>query len=275
MLKTKYKSGIFVAFLFCIAAFLLRIYQIFSITDAQSGLLTEKTSTSYLFYGAIFLIVIFTFFACRSKNFYEDSDAVSGGFKRDNFCFISAVILGICLFVQFVSASIVLFDNTGVYGSVEQNLIVSAVFVWLFSLASSVYYFLIALSVRGNWYDFSKLSFFHIVPVVLIISRLFTQLINSVSAVFDIISAGRIVFLIFGAVFVICFGNYMDSLSCKKKKSLLFSSFCLGFLGICCVLTNLVFLISSNTFTIESISVLSDFALSIFAFSVGKKLISE
>lgn len=275
MLKTKYKSGIFVAFLFCIVAFLLRIYQIFFITDAQSGLLTEKTSTSYMFYGAVFLTVIFTFFACQTKKFYDDGEDVNGGFKRDNFSSFSAVILGVCLLVRFVSESIVLFDKSGVYGTVERNLFFVVLFIWIFSLASSVYYFIIALSLRGNWYDFSKFSFFHIVPVVLIISRLFTQLINSVNAVFDVVSVERILFLIFAAIFVICFANYMDSLNYKKKKGLFFASFCLAFLGICCALSNAVFLISSKNFTIQSFWIFSDLALSLFAFSVGKRLLSE
>ena len=207
-LSKKDVFGVAGAAVFCAAAFILRLYQLFFITDENSGLLTEQYATSYAFYALLFAAGVILLILARLHKFTDDGLALGDFFCRSRLLAAAAYLLAIALFLRFIGLSV----------STDPGFVYPNTAVWMFSLLSSVYYALAGAVFSGRNYDFQRFGLLNLAPVLMSISAMFAELIYSVSAKFDIGAVCRMLCTVLCAAFTISFAASADRFTSKRRR---------------------------------------------------------
>lgn len=257
--------GICAAAAVCAATFLLRLYQLFFITDESSGLLTSQYATSYVFYAALFVAGVLLLISARLHQFADDARSISDFFGTNRLLAIAAYLVAVTLLLRFIGLSVLLFDRTNSPVSTDPSFVYPNTAVWIFSLLSSVYYALVGAAFNGRSYDFSRFGLLNLAPVLMSIAAMFAELIYSGSAIFDIVSVCRMLYTVLVTAFTISFAASCDRFTTKHRRRMYSITFCLAFFCAPCVLGSLLFKLYTQNFTLSDIHLLNDLFFGIFA----------
>lgn len=264
-LNKKDVFGVAGAAVFCAAAFILRLYQLFFITDENSGLLTEQYATSYAFYALLFAAGVILLILARLHKFTDDGLALGDFFCRSRLLAAAAYLLAIALFLRFIGLSVMLFDRVGSPVSTDPGFVYPNTAVWMFSLLSSVYYALAGAVFSGRNYDFQRFGLLNLAPVLMSISAMFAELIYSVSAKFDIGAVCRMLCTVLCAAFTISFAASADRFTSKRRRRMYFITLCCSLFCGPCVLSSIIYAIYSRSFALTDLHMLSDLCFGLLA----------
>lgn len=257
--------GILAAAAVCTAAFFLRLYQLFFITDESSGLLTGQYATSYIFYAALLAAGVLLLISARLHKFTDDDAAIGDFFGTNRLLAATSYLLAAALLLRFVGLSVQLFDRAGSPVSTDPGFVYPNTAVWMFSLLSCIYYALAGAAFNGRSYDFSRFGLLNLAPVLMSVSAMFAELIYSVSAVFDIGSICRMLYTVLITAFTISFAASSDRFTKKHRRRMYCITFCLGLFCAPCVLGSILFKLYTNTFMLSDIRLFCDLFFGIFA----------
>lgn len=263
--KVKDVYGIYAATAICTVAFFLRLYQLFFITDENSGLLTEQYATSYIFYAALILAGILLLISAWLHKFADDDLSIDDFFGTNRLITVTAYLLAIALLFRFISLSVLLFDRNGSPVSTDPGFVYPNTVVWMFTLLSSIYYALVGASFSGRNYNLSRFGLLNLAPVLMSVASMFAELIYSVNAVFDIGSVCRMLYTVLCAAFTISFAASADRFTTKHRRRMYFITFCLGLFCGPCVLGSILFTAYTKSFTLMDAHLPCDLFFGIFA----------
>ncbi len=244
-----------------IAAIILRIIQLIKCTDPATGHIIHSARGTMLYFYLICAVIILL----TAMLSYNIKDCVNPfEYKSNEPLAIFSFFAGLSLFYDFVHQTLNLYEYIASSSQFQVNYIIPLALVAISALASSFYFFLLALYFISNKYDFRQLKYIHLMPTLWILFKLLVCIVTYVDERYAEEAFFEYAVLIFGISFFILLMRCIDD----KKLSFRHVIFTGISYGICALIISvpriIVFLAKIETYNV-SFSSITYFLTGIFA----------
>ncbi|MBE6741215.1 MAG: hypothetical protein E7570_02835 [Ruminococcaceae bacterium] len=208
MENKRYKLSFVISFILLISSIILYGVKL------RFGL---ENSFNYVIYGFVFLMLGILAY----QSFKEESYPPAFEIKKNNANAYSAFLAGIGFLIDFIS------NGISVYFTLTSKRIIPAevatkAAALVFALLSSLYFMTVFLTYKYNSYDFRKLKYLHLAPLLWALSGAALTVLNAVAFREDMFSAIKGLTLIFATLFFFSFIQETESKGSAKKALVFF-----------------------------------------------------
>ncbi len=243
--------GIYVAAGLLIASLPIRMYQLLTIIESDTGFYKAIDRSVYIMYALGFLAVILPYvFSTIAKNI----PASKSPFRRNKFLALTSILLGCGVVLDVVSSASSLIINArnllaiglSVFGTADQGQI-PLLIETILGVFAAIYLFVFGISYIDGRTTYSQYKFLAISPFFWAMARLVLRFIRKISYV----NVSDLMFELFGIafmmIFFMSFARISSGLSNNKAMRTLFASGAVSayFLGVANI-PRFLMLISGN-----------------------------
>ncbi len=243
MQRTRARLSVFLIIITVIAACALRFFQLFKLTDSDTGLVTGSSGTSLIIYSLLALTLGFAVIYAG----FDDIKVKTFDFENKNKKILMAsFLLMLGFFVDYIHQCYnccIYFDSVSY---VEYTYVIPLIISGLLALMSSFYIFTFMLTVKSSGYDFRNFTVLHFLPLAWGFSRLcviMTKIVYALSGIESIIELGT---LIFSMCFWLNFISAVDKQNFAAAKTFVFSSIMLMAFSTVLVVPRALMIITGN-----------------------------
>lgn len=198
-----------------LSAVVLRIIQLSSYTNTQTGYIFHSAKNSII---AFYIICAAIVVLCSVISYKTPCTAnpfdIKKGSKMAKICYLA----GASLFYDFVHQCLNCYEYISKNSVLQFNYIIPLIFLAVSALACTYYFYILGSYFNTQKYDFMQLKYFHLMPAAWIFFRLlicFNMYSNNLYAV-DVFF--QYLILIFGIIFYILIVNFITSSSFRLQN---------------------------------------------------------
>lgn len=257
-----------------ICACALRFFQLFSLTDTNTGLVVGGEKTSALIYALIAFCAVLC--AVSAKSIKEKERKFTIAHKNPQILFCSGA-LSVFFFADFIHQCFNCYNYVGRVSYVEMAYVIPLVISAALGIVSSFYYAALSMTINGANYDFRNFTVFHFAPA----AWAFTRLCVIMTKLVDFLDGIETYLEFVTLVLVICFSFSFVSAIDKKDGNITwlfaFSAVMLLSMSLLLTVPRILMMISGNYALLSDtdFSLGTYFMLGIFAVSVLKNANKE
>lgn len=257
-----------------ICACALRFFQLFTLTDTDTGLVVTGEKTS----GAIYILTVVCAVLCGiyAKGVKERQQKFTLNSNKRWVLLFSAG-LSIFFFVDFIHQCFNCYDYIGRVSYVELAYIIPLVISAALGVLSSFYYAALSMTISGANYDFRNFTVFHFAPAAWAFTRLCIIMTKLVDFFNGIETYLEFITLVLVICFSFCFVSAVDKKDGTVTAPFVFSAVMLFAASLILTVPRIIMMITGNYALLSDadFSLGTYFMLGIFAFSVVKNINNE
>lgn len=257
-----------------ICACALRFFQLFTLTDTNTGLVVGGEATSI----AVYCIIAFCALMCAvyAKGVSRLNNKFALPLKNRQVIFCSGA-LSVFFFVDFIHQCFNCYNYVGKVSYVEPAYLIPLIICAALGVASSFYFAALSMTVNGANYDFRNFTIFHFVPAAWAFTRLCVILTKLVDFFNGIETYAEFITLVLVICFLFSFVSSIDKKDSTVTSFFAFSAAMLLAMSLILTVPRILMMISGNYDLLADtdFSPGTYFMLGIFAVSVLKNVNKE